>query len=277
MRGRKGTVYRGRHARAVLRALAGGIPGGPRRRSHRRPHRHRADARWRSAACTLPKDRKIDGKSLRPLLEGRARSTGRTARCSSSGTAATCRSCTAPLPRAAQRWRLVQPAGVGEGSKFDETKLMLFDIEDDPYEVKDVAAANAEIVASLKKQYEDWFNDVKSTRNFAPPRIVAGSEKENPTILTRQDWRSKDGSWTPKSLGHWDVQIDKAGELTITGTLLNSPGTNATLHLKVADRDFTMKPAKDVACRSLPFSCPRSGPPRILGAGRRHRTRRPFS
>jgi hypothetical protein len=185
-------------------------------------------------ACggTMPKDRKIDGKSLLPLWDVRL-------------SLWPDRSLFFQWHRAfavrTQHWRLVQPVGVAEGSKFDKTKLMLFNVTNDPYETKDVAADNPDVVADLKKKYETWFKDVESTRKFAPPRIVIGTDKEPVTTLTRQDWRSKDGNWTPKSLGGWELEVDKAGAFDVTTAFAMPALKGAVLHLKLGPHRFEKK------------------------------------
>jgi hypothetical protein len=67
----------------------------------------------------------------------------------------------------------------------------------------------------MKQGYEAWFRDVAATRGFAPPRIHLGSDKENPVVLTRQDWRGPKAGWAPKSIGHWDTRVEKAGAYEI--------------------------------------------------------------
>jgi arylsulfatase A-like enzyme len=117
------------------------------------------------------------------------------------------------------RYKLVQASGAFEKDKL-EKKFELFDIAADPFEEKDRAAEKPDEVAGLKKQYEEWFADV--TKNgFTPPRIVIGSEKENPLRLSRQDWRGPKAGWAPDSIGHWEVKIERAGKYKVT---LWSPG-----------------------------------------------------
>ncbi|HKA06813.1 MAG TPA: arylsulfatase [Gemmataceae bacterium] len=112
------------------------------------------------------------------------------------------------------RYKLVQAAGVQVG-KF-EPKEELFDIPNDPFEEKDLAAEKPDVVRDLHESYEAWFKDVKATRNFQGPRIHLGSDKENPTVLTRQDWRGPNAGWTAESIGHWDVTVERAGTYRIT-------------------------------------------------------------
>ena len=46
---------------------------------------------------------------------------------------------------------------------------------------------------------------------FEPVRIAVGSPRENPTILTRQDWRGPHAGETPNALGFWEVEVAKSG------------------------------------------------------------------
>jgi hypothetical protein len=112
------------------------------------------------------------------------------------------------------RYKLVQAAGVPGGEYTP--KLELFDITNDGFEKKDIAAEHPEVVRDLKAQYEAWFADVKSTRNFDGPRIHLGSGKEPTTVLTRQDWRGPKAGWTPASEGHWDVFVERPGKYRVT-------------------------------------------------------------
>ena len=93
-----------------------------------------------------------------------------------------------------QRWKLV------DGKE-------LYDLASDPAEAKDVAAEHPDLVAELRRQYEEWFKDVSSTRGYAPSRIQLGTKFENPVILTRQDWRGPRAGWAKDSLGHWEVLV----------------------------------------------------------------------
>jgi arylsulfatase A-like enzyme len=112
------------------------------------------------------------------------------------------------------QFKLVQSEGVPPNAKWTP-KFELFDITADPFEEKDLAADKPDEVARLKKQYETWFADV-TKKGFAPPRIIVGSEKENPVRLSRQDWRGPKTGWTADSIGHWEVKVDRAGVYRVT-------------------------------------------------------------
>jgi len=91
----------------------------------------------------------------------------------------------------------------------------LYDIKNDPYENNDIADDNPKIVAQMRDEYLDWFRDVSGGRGYAPPRIHIGSPKENPTILTPQDWRGPDAGWGKNSIGYWEVEILKAAQYEV--------------------------------------------------------------
>ncbi len=93
-----------------------------------------------------------------------------------------------------QKYKLLRPEPANSSSM--PPSLELYDIELDPFEQHDLATDRPAIVQRLHAEYLAWFQDVSSTRGFAPIRIAIGGPRENPTILTRQDWRG------PRRIGH---------------------------------------------------------------------------
>ena len=153
----------------------------------------------------LPTDRKIDGQSLLPLLTGNA-------------TEAPVRqfvfqSHRGDEPQAFHHfalhehpWKLVHPSGFGREQMNGPAKLELYNLQDDPRQQKDLSTERADVAERLKTSYDQWFRDVSTTRadNYAPPRIVVGTDHEPETVLTRQDWRhKKGGAWAGNSNGFW--------------------------------------------------------------------------
>ncbi|MBE3069193.1 MAG: arylsulfatase [Planctomycetes bacterium] len=114
----------------------------------------------------------------------------------------------------------------------------LYDMAADPGEAKDVAAAQPDVVAAMRAGYEAWFKDVSSTRGYAPPRIHLGTPHENPTVLSRQDWRGPSAGWARDSLGYWEVHVASVGTYDVTlrfartaeacKAILKLPGVNLT-------------------------------------------------
>lgn len=112
-------------------------------------------------------------------------------------------------------WKLLHASGFGKEGFQGAPKWELYHLKTDPKEMKNLVDQEPEIFGRLKKAYENWFEDVSSSRpnNYAPPLAVVGTTHENPSILTRQDWLGK--SWGPGSTGHWEVEVSKAGKAEI--------------------------------------------------------------
>ncbi|REK26299.1 MAG: arylsulfatase [Planctomycetota bacterium] len=148
------------------------------------------------------------------------------------------------------RWKLVHPTGFGyTGFKKPPTfeKLELYDIVADPGETRNLAAEHPEVVTRLKAAYNRWFDDVSSTRedNYGPPRIHIGTPHENPTALTRQDWR--DGNWDVHSNGYWLLHVATAGTYDFEVILRPAAAAVGTASLEVAGRtvDVAVEPAAE--------------------------------
>ena len=86
----------------------------------------------------------------------------------------------------------------------------LYDLLADPSESHDIAADNPDLVKKLRSEYEAWFNDVSSTRGYAPPDIVAGDEHAPITYLTLQDQRGGEGGGYGAN-GFWKTRFARAG------------------------------------------------------------------
>ncbi|MEP7364443.1 MAG: sulfatase-like hydrolase/transferase [Acidobacteriota bacterium] len=150
----------------------------------------------------LPTGRTIDGKSLMPLLRGESANWGdRTlyTQWHRGEVPELFRACAAR----SQQYKLV------DGKE-------LYDLSADPEEKHDVAGSKPEVVKKMRKGVEDWFRSVAAERNFAPPRIALGAPQQNPVTLTRQDWRGPKAGWDAGSIGHWEVDVARAGKFDLT-------------------------------------------------------------
>jgi len=130
-------------------------------------------------------------------------------------------------------WKLLHLSGFGRETFTGDPRFELYDLAADPRESTNLAAAQPAIVARLLADYNAWFDDVSATRpdNYAPPRIQIGMPHENPTVLTRQDWRG--GTWATDSLGYWLVAIEEgAYDITVRTTPHPAAGT---VELRVGD------------------------------------------
>jgi arylsulfatase A-like enzyme len=161
-----------------------------------------------------------------------------------------------------QRYKLVRPESAHVKRLPVESSLELYDMESDPLEFRNLAADHPEIVAQLRARYENWFEDVGRQRGYAPSRIHLGAAQENPTILTRQDWRGPRAGANQRPLGHWEVEIARPGTYTIT--LRFAPVASASvarLTLREASLEKEL-PAKATQCTFRPVALT-SGPGRL--------------
>jgi arylsulfatase A-like enzyme len=112
-----------------------------------------------------------------------------------------------------QTYKLLRPEPLPGARK--PPPLELYDMEHDPYELHSVSTKHPDIMKRIWAGYLDWFKDVTSTRGFDPVRIEVGGPRENPTILTRQDWRGPRASTGVNDLGYWEVALPRAGRFEI--------------------------------------------------------------
>lgn len=168
------------------------------------------------AACkvAVPAGLKIDGRNLLPSLQDGVIPGDRTLyfQWHRGDVPEKYRACAA----LEDRWKLVWTTPTAAPQ--------LFDLKQDPAEAKDVASEHADQVERLKKHYSDWYDDVESTRHFAAPRIIVGTEHEDPVVLTRQDMRQ---SKSP-AIGVWRVTVAMATSFDVT-LRFKAPGKKVTL------------------------------------------------
>jgi len=165
---------------------------------------------------TTPARVKFDGISLKPLLQGPA--TGWPDRTIyfqwHRGDAPELNRACAAL---SQQYKLVQALGNGDRAMPANPGFELFDYSADPLEMKNIATDRPEVVAAMRRGYEAWFRDVTHERDYTvPPLIFIGAPEQKEVLLTRQDWRGKGAGWTPKSVGHWYVDVRRPGDYEVT-------------------------------------------------------------
>jgi arylsulfatase A-like enzyme len=184
-------------------------------------------------ACGVdkPGNVQLDGRSLLPLLEGKGSDwPDRTVyfQWHRGDEPEMNRACAARSPR----WKILQAHGTVPGPFTETPRFELYDMITDPFETNDVAAKHPDIVATMRRGYEGWFKDVTS-RGFTPPRIIIGTKNENPTMLTRQDWRRPANAKTPADIGHWEINVAEAGNYEVT--LRFTTGGEGTARLSLSD------------------------------------------
>ena len=188
------------------------------------------------AACNvpLPSSLQIDGRSLLPLLENK--------KADWPDRNIVIQSHRGDRPQRYHhfmirdaRWKLLHASGFGRDRFEGPPKFELYDMVNDPIEKQNLVDDQPKELARLKQAYDEWFDDVSSTRkdNYQPPRIKVGTPHETTTVLTRQDWRG--GSWAPNSTGHWLIHIAEPGNYSIE-VLFDSQGKSGEAKVTVSGR-----------------------------------------
>jgi len=194
MRGRKGSMYEGGHRVPCFIRWPGRIDGGydvDRLTAHYDLLPTLADI------CGLqrPGGLRWNGRSLRPILRN-------------------------PDNQWRDRKLVVDSQRVEKPRKWRRCAVMtdrwrlvngkeLYDIEQDPGQQNDVAESHPEVVETLRRDYNRWWEDV-SDRFDEYCRIVLGSANENPARLTCMDWHEPE-SGVPWNQGYIRNGADSNG------------------------------------------------------------------
>ena len=200
LRGLKGTVYQGGiRVPCFLRWPGTVAPGSPVDRIA--AHIDLLPTLLEACGIPRPPDLKLDGRSLMPLLGGKSPHwPDRTlyTQWHRGDEPVLYRACAART----QQYKLV------DGKE-------LYDLDADPGETHDIAAANPQIVARMRRGYEDWFRDVSATRGYALSRIYIGDSHENPVVLSQQDWRGPRAGAGRDAVGYWEVDVRSAARYQV--------------------------------------------------------------
>ena len=206
MRGKKGSQYNGGHRVPCFIHWPGRIEGG-RDLDPVTAHVDLLPTLVDLCGLKRPEGVKLDGTSLRPLIEGKA------------------------WP---ERTLMVQSQRIEHPQKWRKCAVMtdrwhyvdgkeLYDMEADPSQKKNVAADRPEVVKRLRKVYEDLWEGMKA-RFGEYVSISIGSEKENPARLTGHDWHGQRVPWNQSHIrsaktggnGFWAVKVERAGTYDLT-------------------------------------------------------------
>lgn len=124
---------------------------------------------------TVPTEVRGDGTSLAPLLRGQ------------------------PQPELAARKLVVQYGGLVQSAPvawdsavlWERWRLVqgteLYDLKADPGQQRDVAREHSDVVATLRRHYEQWWARVQPALAQVET-VTIGSDRENPVRLSSMDW-----------------------------------------------------------------------------------------
>jgi len=242
LHGRKGTVFEGGIRSPLLARWPGRLPAGGEPADRIAAHIDIAPTLLDAAGVEPPAGLHLDGRSLLGLLSG----TGDPANWPDRTLYLQFHRGNEPIPlhsfaAVGQRYKLVHPSPRGEGDWNGELALELYDLETDPGESVNLIAEQPDVAAGMRDAYLAWFEDVSSTRpdNYAPPRIVVGTDYEPVTVLTRQDWRriTDDQGWRPTSRGLWLLSARQDTTFDIEVRLV--AGSAGPVRLEVGNRELS--------------------------------------
>ena len=275
LRGRKGTVFEGGIRSPLLARWPGRLPAGGEPVDRIAAHIDIAPTLLDAAGVEPPAGLHLDGRSLLGLLAGGGANGGSDGNRDGGTAAWPDRTLYFQFHRGdeptafrsfaavGQRYKLVHPSPRGEGDWDGELDLELYDLLADPAESRNLIAGTraarsappatsaaspssgsrddpTAVAAAMSAAYLEWFEDVSSTRpdNYAPPRIVVGTDHEPVTVLTRQDWRriTADQGWRPTSRGEW--LLSALGDATFDVEVRLVAGSTGPLRLHLGDRTF---------------------------------------
>ena len=151
----------------------------------------------------MPQDRKIDGRSFIPALEGKALPE---------------RSFfsywTRKLPEKYNNIALQRGKYKLVGKKDFDAKVEdfeLYNLQEDPFEKKNLVAQNEEKAIFLRTEMDALISEFSSAPNLVnPPRIAVGTPHENPVYLNRNDAGGQRGVWNQEQVfSYWKVDLQK--------------------------------------------------------------------
>jgi len=187
----------------------------------------------------IPSDRKIDGQSLVPLINSKPFNDR----------------------HLFSYWTRIFPEKyINMSIQNDNYKLVgnndyngkikdfeLYDLIADPLESKNVINQNIEIAKSFKIEMDNSIDDLLSSENIKnPPRIIIGSEFENPTVLNRNDASGERGIWAQNDIySYWKVNFKK-GTYDFKFKFKDSITSKGTLFTEINNRVYSKKTEKVV-------------------------------
>ena len=109
----------------------------------------------------------------------------------------------------------------------------LYNLEKDPFEQNNIVLENKKIANSLKEQLDETYNELITSENLVnQPRIIVGSRYENPVILNRNDAGGQRGIWAQEEIyGKWKVSIEK-GHYDIKFKFIKPVKANGRMYLE---------------------------------------------
>ena len=202
MKGRKGTVYNG----GIRVPFFINIPGSFSNKEeidNLSAHIDILPTIAELSGAELPKKRKIDGKSLIPFIEGKDLND----RFLFSYWTRRFPEKYINMSIHSNQYKLVGNNDFDSDIKDFE----LYDLKKDPDESKNIINDNISIGLELKNKMDQYHSELINSKNLKnPPRIIIGSNHENPIFLNRNDASGERGIWAQNNIySYWKVKFNK--------------------------------------------------------------------
>ncbi len=253
LKGRKGSIYEGGVRVPLFVRWPGRFPAG----AHVEAQCSHVDlfpTFCELAGVPLPENRRIDGKSLLPLLEA-----GSGQRHHEYVYHAWDRYFPNPDSRWAiseQRWKLC--CQVGTGKKATEKNWQLFDLENDFGETANAIGDHPEIAGRLRREFLRWFGEVTAGVEYRPVPIPVGHPDEpaveiqpswakwqGPNIeyvFRGYDWDTIEGWKDPGEHAAWKLDVLRGGRYEMAIRYGRSARGGGTLRISVGGESVECSP-----------------------------------
>ena len=111
----------------------------------------------------------------------------------------------------------------------------LYDTYNDPFEKNNLVTQKKSIALSLKKEMHQTFLELVNSENLKnPPRIMLGSDFENPVYLNRNDAGGQRAVWNQEQVySFWKVDINKEGLYDLKFKFLKPLPANGNMYLEI--------------------------------------------
>ena len=111
----------------------------------------------------------------------------------------------------------------------------LYDTDNDPFEKNNLVTQKKSIALSLKKEMQQTFLELVNSENLKnPPRIMLGSDFENPVYLNRNDAGGQRAVWNQEqAYSFWKVDINKEGLYDLKFKFLKPLPANGNMYLEI--------------------------------------------
>jgi len=206
------------------------------------------------AGVDVPTDRKIDGRSLLPLLKA-----GKGERHHEYVYHAWDRY----FPNPDNRWSISDPrwkllCQVGKGATGSRKNWRLFDLQNDPGENKNLVTKHPEIAERLRKEFVRWFDDVTDGVTYEPVPIPVGHPAEplieiQPSwatwhgkniqyVFRGYDWDTIEGWKTPGEHADWKLDVLRGGRYAVEISYGRLSRHRGTLRLQAGDSFLEIDP-----------------------------------